>query len=359
MPRLFDPLPLRDRTLRNRIAMSPMCQYMAGADGRVTDWHLMHLGARAAGGVGLVVSEATAVEARGRISPQDLGLWHDAQVDGMARLARFVQSHGAAFAIQLAHAGRKAGTYRPWSPTRGAVPVEEGGWDDVVGPGDVPFSERHRSPTALTEAGAHAVVAAFADAATRADVAGADAVEIHGAHGYLLHSFYSPLTNDRRDGYGGDHHGRTRLLREAVAAVRAAWPAEKPLLVRVSASDWVDGGWTGDDTVRLARDLAELGVDLVDCSSGGARDGASATPYPNYQVAFAERVRREAGVPSGAVGQIGDPRQADAIVAEGRADLVLLGRALLRDPHWALRAAEALGAAERERWPAPYGWAVG
>jgi 2,4-dienoyl-CoA reductase-like NADH-dependent reductase (Old Yellow Enzyme family) len=359
MTGLFDPLTLRGLTLRNRLGMAPMCQYSAGPDGRATDWHLVHLGARAAGGVGLVIAEATAVEARGRISPQDLGLWDDAQVEGLRRVGDFVRSQGAAFAVQLAHAGRKAGTYRPWAERKGAVPPSDGGWDDVVGPTDAPFSERTHRPRALDEAGIARVVAAFAAAAARADAAGVDAVEVHGAHGYLLHSFLSPLVNTRADTYGGGFEGRTRLLREVVSAVRGAWPAHKPLLVRLSASDWHPHGWDADDTVRLARELRGLGVDLVDCSSGGAVADVTPPIGPNYQVAFAERVRREAGVASGAVGGITDPRQAAAIVHEGRADLVLLGKVLLREPHWPLHAALALGQATRERWARPYGWAVG
>jgi 2,4-dienoyl-CoA reductase-like NADH-dependent reductase (Old Yellow Enzyme family) len=359
MPRLFDPLRLRDLTLRNRLAMAPMCQYSAGPDGRVTDWHLMHLGARAAGGVGLVISEATAVEARGRISPQDLGLWDDAQVEPLRRVAALVRAQGAAFGVQLAHAGRKASTFRPWASSRGAAGHDAGGWADVVGPTPSAFSSLTHRPEPLDVEGIGAVVRAFAEAAARADDAGADVVEIHAAHGYLLHSFLSPLVNTRTDAYGGSFDGRTRLLLEVTSAVRGAWPEAKPLLVRLSATDWVEGGWNDDDTVRLASALRELGVDLIDCSSGGAVQGASVPVGPGYQVRFAERVRREAGIASGAVGAIVDPQQADAIVQEGRADLVLLGKALLRDPHWALHAAEALGEGAKHRWPVAYGWAVG
>jgi 2,4-dienoyl-CoA reductase-like NADH-dependent reductase (Old Yellow Enzyme family) len=359
MARLFDTLTLRDLTLRNRVALAPMCQYSAAFDGLPTAWHLVHLGARAAGGAGLVLSEATAVEARGRISPHDLGLWSDAQVEPFRRIADFVRSEGAAFGVQLAHAGRKASTHRPWSPRRGVAAAEDGGWSDVVGPTDAPFSPATAAPRALEAEELDAVVGAFVAAAARADAAGVDVVELHAAHGYLLHSFLSPLVNTREDRYGGSFEGRTRLLRETVTAVREAWPQHKPLLVRLSATDWVEGGWSGNDTVRLARELAGLGVDLIDCSSGGAVPDVAIERGANYQVALAERVRREAGVPSGAVGGIVDPHQAEAIVAEGRADLVLLGRELLRDPHWPLRAAAALGVARAERWPDPYGWAVG
>ena len=359
MPQLFDPLTLRDLTLRNRVAMSPMCTYSCEVrDGRASDWHLHHLAARAAGGVGLVIAEATAVEARGRISPEDLGLWDDSQIEPLRRVSRAVRSQGAAFAVQLAHAGRKAGTYRPWADARGVASVADGGWpDDVVAPTATRFSEATATPAALDAAGIRALTEAFVAAAQRADTAEVDAIELHAAHGYMLHSFLSPLVNDRSDAYGGDEAGRSRLLLEVVEAVRAVWPASKPLLVRISASDWAEGGWDGDASVRLARALAERGVDLVDCSSGGAVAGVRIAAHPNYQVPFAERVRREAGVASGAVGQIVDAHQAAAIVAEGRADVVLLGRALLRDPSWALHAAQALGVAAP--WPTQYGWAVG
>jgi len=355
MAHLFEPLRLRDLTLRNRIALSPMCTYSADG-GYANDWHLVHLGARAAGGVGLIVTEATAVEARGRISPQDLGLWRDDQVDGLRRITDFVHAQGAAAAVQLAHAGRKASTHRPWASARGAVADADGGWP-VVGATAAPFGPTLRTPRALAAEELPGIVAAFAAAAERADAAGFDAVEVHAAHGYLLHAFLSPLVNDRGDAYGGGFEGRSRLLREVVAAVRAVWPAGKPLLVRISASDWVEGGWSVDDSVRLAAELAGLGVDLVDCSSGGALPGVAIPAEPGYQVAFAERVRREAGVATGAVGRVTEAAEAEAIVRAGRADLVLLGRALLRDPHWALRAAAALGAPAP--WAVPYGWAVG
>jgi 2,4-dienoyl-CoA reductase-like NADH-dependent reductase (Old Yellow Enzyme family) len=279
-------------------------------------------------------------------------------VDGLRRVAAAVRAQGAAFGVQLAHAGRKAGTYRPWAEQRGAAAAADGGWpDDVVGPTDERFSEGTATPRALDAADLATIARSFAAAAARADAAGADVVEIHAAHGYLLHAFLSPLSNGRRDGYGGDEAGRSRLLLEVVDAVRGAWPAAKPLFVRVSASDWREGGWDGDATVRVARTLAARGVDLVDCSSGGAVAGVAIPVHANYQVGFAERVRREAGIASGAVGQIGDPRQAEAIVAEGRADLVLLGKALLRDPSWAVHAAQALGATPP--WPVQYRWAVG
>jgi 2,4-dienoyl-CoA reductase-like NADH-dependent reductase (Old Yellow Enzyme family) len=361
MPHLFEPLRLRDAVVRNRVAMSPMCTYSA-EDGRANDWHLVHLGARATGGVGMVVVEATAVEARGRISPFDLGLWRDDQVDGLRRVTDFVRSQGAVSAVQLAHAGRKASTHHPWAGAQGAVTDEDGGWP-VVGATTEPFSSKLREPSALDAEGCARVVSAFAAAAARADAAGFDAVEIHAAHGYLLHQFLSPLVNTRDDGYGGGFEGRSRLLREVARAVRAALPEGKPLLVRISASDWAEGGWSADDSVRLAGELAGLGVDLIDCSSGGAVAGVKIPVAPGYQVPFAERVRREAGVASGAVGRITTAAEADAIVREGRADLVLLGKALLDDPQWAIRAARELRAAGADDvvppWPVPYGWVFG
>ena len=346
---LFTPLALRGVALRNRIGVSPMCQYSA-TDGRANDWHLVHLGGFAKGGAGLVIFEATAVEPRGRISPGDLGLWEQAQQEPLARIVRFVEAQGAVPALQLAHAGRKASVRPPWE--QGGAPLAgEGGWP-VVGPSALPFGEGHPVPAALDEAGLRGVVAAFAAAARRAVEAGFKVVEVHAAHGYLLHQFLSPLSNQRTDGWGGDFTGRTRLTREVVAAVRAAVPDAMPVLVRVSATDWVEGGWSPDETVELARALRGLGVDLIDCSSGGLVPYAKVPAAPGYQVGFAERVRREAGIPSAAVGMITTPAQAEAIVAEGRADLVLLARELLRDPHFALRASLALHA--EGPWPRQY-----
>jgi 2,4-dienoyl-CoA reductase-like NADH-dependent reductase (Old Yellow Enzyme family) len=326
-----------------------MCQYSA-VEGRAGDWHLVHYGAFAAGGAGLVIVEASAVEARGRISPFDLGLWDDGQVEPLARVARFVEAQGAVPAVQLAHAGRKASVRPPWE--QGGAPLTgEGGWA-VVGPSALPFADGHPLPTALDEAGLRGLVASFAAAARRGVAAGFRAVEVHAAHGYLLHQFLSPLSNRRTDGYGGDFAGRTRLAREVVAAVRAAVPDGMPVLVRVSATDWVEGGWTPDETVELARGLRGLGVDLVDCSSGGLVPSARVPAAPGYQVPFAERVRREAAVASAAVGLITSPEQAEAIVDGGRADLVLMARELLRDPHFPLRAAVALKA--EGPWPRQY-----
>jgi len=347
MSLLFEPLTLRGATARNRIWVSPMCQYSA-VDGLPGDWHLVHLGARAVGGAGVVITEASAVSPEGRISPGDTGLWDDAQQDAWRRIVSFVQAQGALVGVQLAHAGRKASALPPWEG-RGVVGVGSGGWQPV-GPTTEPFPSL-ATPAELDEAGIHKVRADFVSATQRALSAGFDLVEVHAAHGYLLHSFLSPLSNTRTDGYGGDLAGRMRLALEVVADVRAAWPADKPLLLRISASDWTDGGWTVEDSVALAKEAAALGVDLVDCSSGG--NVLTSIPVgPGYQVPFAERVRRDAGVPTGAVGLITEPAQAEQILAEGRADVVLLARELLRDPHWPLRAAAALGA--DVAWPVQY-----
>ncbi len=330
-----------------------MCQYSCeGRDGRAGEWHLVHYGARAAGGVGLVLVEATAVEARGRISPQDLGLWEDVQVEPLARVARLVRACGAVPGVQLAHAGRKASTWRPWDG-RGPVPPREGGWP-VVGPSPVAFGEGYPVPEALDEAGLAAVVRAFAEAARRALEAGFEVVEVHAAHGYLLHEFLSPLANRRRDRYGGSFDNRVRLLCQVVEAVRRVWPEGLPLFVRISVTDWVPGGWDEEQSVELARRLLELGVDLLDCSTGGILPRVPIPEGPGYQVPFAERIRRAAGVPTAAVGLITEAGQADAIVREGRADLVLLGRQLLREPTWPLRAAHALGRDEAAPWPVQY-----
>ncbi|GAA3725734.1 NADH:flavin oxidoreductase/NADH oxidase [Plantactinospora mayteni] len=340
---LFSPLTLRSVTLPNRIVMSPMCQYSAGPDGLPTDWHRIHLGSRAVGGVGLVISEATAVVPEGRISPRDTGLWSDAHVDAWRPITAAVAGAGAVPAVQLAHAGRKASTYWPWSPVKGGVPDDEGGWTPV-GPGTEPFVPAYRTPVALDRAGIARVVEAFGRAAGRALDAGFRAVEIHAAHGYLLHEFLSPLVNFRTDSYGGDLAGRSRFALEVTRTVRAAVGDDVPVLVRISATDWVPGGWTPADSVLLAKLLAEAGADLVDCSSGGGVPEAEIPLGPGYQVPLAAQVRRESGVPTGTVGLISEPEHAEAIVATGEADLVLLGRELLRDPYWPRRAADRLGA---------------
>ena len=347
MSRLFEPLTLRGATARNRVWVAPMCQYSA-TDGMPEDWHLVHLGARAVGGAGVVISEATAISPEGRISPQDIGIWNDEQATAWARIVAFVQAQGALAGVQLAHAGRKASARRPWSG-RGAVPVEEGGWVPV-GPSAAAFPGL-ADPVALDLDGIAKVRADFVAATRRALAAGFDLVEIHAAHGYLLHEFLSPLSNERTDGYGGDLAGRMRLVLEVVEDVRSVWPEDKPLLLRISASDWTEGGWTPEDSVALAKEAAARGVDLVDCSSGG-NVLAEIPLTPGYQVPFASAVRSGAGVPTGAVGLITDARQAEQVLAEGHADVVLLARELLRDPHWPLHAAIELG--DDVEWPAQY-----
>ncbi len=347
---LLSPLSLRSVTLRNRIGMSPMCQYSA-VDGRVGDWHLVHYGARAVGGVGLVIVEASGVEARGRISADDVGIWEDGQVEPLARLVRVVAGHGATAGIQLAHAGRKASSRAPWD--QGGAPrlPAAGGWTPVA-PSAIPFADGHAIPEALDEAGIAGVVRAFADAAGRALAAGFEVVELHAAHGYLLHEFLSPLSNHRKDRYGGSLENRTRIVREVVEAVRRVWPDRLPLLLRVSCTDWTDGGWDLPQTVELARQVRALGVDLVDCSSGGNVATARIPAGPGYQVPFAEVVRRDAAIATAAVGLITSPAQAETIIRSGQADLVLLARELLRDPQFPLRAARDLGV--EGPWPRQY-----
>jgi 2,4-dienoyl-CoA reductase-like NADH-dependent reductase (Old Yellow Enzyme family) len=345
--KLFTPVTVRDLTVRNRVWVSPMCQY-SSVDGLPDDWHLVHLGQFATGGAGLVMTEAAAVVPEGRISPRDAGIWNDEQAAAWRRVTDFVHAHGAAAGVQLAHAGRKASTRPPWQG-RGPVPGSEGGWQPV-GPTTVAFGD-DTAPRALSDDEVAALPAVFAAATRRAVSAGFDAVELHFAHGYLVHQFYSPLTNTRDGRYGGDFAGRVRPALEIADAVRAEL-GDRPLFARLSATDWVAGGWTVDDTVRLARLLGEHGVDLIDCSSGGNALHAEIPLSPGYQVPFAARVRAEADVATGAVGLITDPDQAERIIAGGEADVVFLARALLRDPHWALRAAHTLGA--DAAWPDQY-----
>ena len=355
MAHLFDPLPLRSLTLENRIGVSPMCQY-SSIDGFASDYHLVHLGQFALGGAGLVISEAAAVSPEGRISPADLGIWKDAHIEGLARVTRFLREHGSRSCVQLAHAGRKASTRRPWDGV-GGLSDADGGWTPV-GPTAEAFEPRYRTPRALDAAGIAQVIDDFVAAARRADEAGFDAVEVHAAHGYLMHQFYSPLSNTRTDEWGGSFEARTRLVLEVTRAVRAAFPADRPVLVRISASEWAFDaadhpvGWTADDGVRLAGALREAGADLVDCSSGGNIASQKITLGPGYQVPLSARVRREAGIATAAVGLITEPAQAEAIVDGGEADLVLLAREMLRDPHFALRAARALG--QDVAWPIQY-----
>jgi len=348
MSHLFEPLKLRDLAVPNRVWVSPMCQYSA-VDGVPNDWHLVHLGQFALGGAGLVMAEASAVTPDGRISPGDAGLWNDEQVAAWRRITDFLHEQGSTTAVQLAHAGRKASTRAPWDGDE-TVPADEGGWQTVSSTSNA-FGAL-AAPRALTEDEVAAIPEQFAQAARRADAAGFDVVELHFAHGYLAHQFYSPLINDRTDRYGGSFDNRVRLLLEIVDAVRAVWPQERPLLARISATDWVEGGWTGDDSVRLAKLLAEHGVDLVDASTGGAVPDAQIPVSSGYQVRFARQIRAEAQVPSGAVGLITSPEQAEEIISSGSADAVLLARELLRDPHWPLRAADRLRAGNI--WPKQY-----
>ncbi|WP_127572179.1 NADH:flavin oxidoreductase/NADH oxidase [Georgenia faecalis] len=352
MSELFSPYRLRGLEMRNRVVVAPMCQYSA-VDGVPDDWHLVHLGSFARGGAALVITEATAVTPEGRISPGDTGLWNDAQQAAWARIVDFVHAQGALAGIQLAHAGRKASSRVPFDG-RGAVPDAEGGWEPVA-PSAVTFGDL-RDPREMTAAEVAALPGQFVAAARRAVAAGFDVLEIHAAHGYLLHQFLSPLANHRTDAYGGPFDHRARLTLEVVRAVRAALP-EVPLLVRLSATDWAEGGWDVDDTVRLSALLKEAGADLVDTSSGGTTERPSIPVAPGYQVPFARRIRAEAGIATGAVGLITEPAEAERVVADGDADLVLLGRELLRDPHWPLRAAHALGVPATDPgapWPKQY-----
>lgn len=349
MPHLFDPLILRGVTFPNRVFVSPMCEYSC-EDGFANDWHLVHLGSRAVGGAGLVMTEATAVVPEGRISPEDLGLWKDAHVEPLARIVRFIKGQGSVAGIQLAHAGRKASTYRPWSGS-GAVPESAGGWT-VLGPSASAFANNFPVPRAMSRDDIAAVTSAFVAAAERAHRAGFEVVEIHAAHGYLLHEFLSPLSNHRSDEYGGSFENRTRFLRETVRAVRAVWPASLPLFVRISATDWVDQGWDIAQSLALAELLKPLGVDLIDTSSGGNVATAKIPLGPGYQTPFAEQIRREAGIPTAAVGLITTPTQAEDIVFTGQADAVFIARELLRDPYFPMRAARELG--QDITWPAQY-----
>ena len=350
MPSLFDSLVLRGETLPNRIVVSPMCEY-SSTDGFANDWHLVHLGSRAVGGAGLIITEAAAVVPEGRISPQDLGIWKDEHIEFLGRITRFIHSQGSVAGIQLAHAGRKASTYRPWDGD-GAAPEEHGGWKNVVAPSAIPFAANYPLPHELTHEGIQAAVQAFVKAAARAREAGFKVIEIHGAHGYLISEFLSPLANHRTDEYGGSFENRIRLLLEVVAAVRKSLPDSFPLLVRISCTGWVEGGWTLDESVELAKYLKNAGVDLVDCSSGGNSPLAKIPMGPGYQTGFAERIRREANIMTGAVGMITSPAQADHIIRSGQADLAIIAREFLRDPYFPLRAGRELGVAIP--WPVQY-----
>ena len=349
---LFSPLAIRSVTTRNRLWVSPLCQYSCeDRDGMPNDWHLVHLGSFARGGAGLVMSEATAVLPEGRISPWDTGIWNDAQRDAWARIVDFIHGQGAVAAIQLAHAGRKASTYREWSG-EGTVPAAEGGWDTVA-PSAVAF-DGYAAPTALDEGGITAVIDAFGEAARRSLEAGFDVLEVHAAHGYLLHQFLSPLSNTREDRWGAGLVGRARLLLHVVRKVRAVAGDQVPVLVRVSATDWLEPeGWTLDDTVTVSQWLREAGADLVDTSTGGLVPGVRIPTGPGYQVAHATAIRERSGIAATAVGQIVEARQAESIIASGQADAVFVGREFMRDPHLPLRAAHELGV-EIDYWPAQY-----
>ena len=347
---LLSPLALRSVTLRNRIGMSPMCQYSA-VDGRVGDWHLAHYASRAVGGVGLVLVEASGVEARGRISPADVGIWEDGQVEPLARVVRGIVENGATAGIQLAHAGRKASVRAPWDQGGAPLLPGDGGWVPVA-PSALPFADGHATPAPLSEEGVAEVIRSFAAAARRALSAGFQVAEVHAAHGYLLHEFLSPLSNRRTDRYGGSLENRTRIVREVIEAVRREWPDRLPLFLRVSCTDWTDGGWDLPQTVELARQVGPLGVDVVDCSSGGNVATARIPAGPGYQVPFAESIRRDAAIATAAVGLITSPAQAETVIRSGQADLVLLGRELLREPYFPLRAARELGV--EGPWPRQY-----
>ena len=350
MTRLFDPLAIRDITFANRVFVSPMCQY-SSTDGYASDWHFVHLGSRAVGAAGLVLTEATAVLPEGRISPQDLGIWMDDHIEPLARIVRFIHEQGSVAGMQLAHAGRKASTYAPGAGN-GGIPESDGGWDNVVAPSALPFADNYPMPRALSVDGIKNVVSAFAAAARRACEADFRVIEIHAAHGYLIHEFLSPLTNQRTDAYGGSFENRTRILREIVAGVRDSWPEGAPLFVRISATDWIEGGWDIQQSVELVRQLKELGADLIDCSSGGNVPHAKIPVGPGYQTQFAERIRREANILTGVVGMITSPIQAEHILVTGQAYAIIIARELLRDPYWPLRAARELS--QPISWPVQY-----
>jgi 2,4-dienoyl-CoA reductase-like NADH-dependent reductase (Old Yellow Enzyme family) len=349
MIELFRPLKIRQIELKNRIAVSPMCQY-SSRDGFANEWHMVHLGSRAVGGAALVMTEATAVSPEGRISIDDLGIWKDEHIDYLKKITDFILQQNSVPGIQLAHAGRKSSRTSPWNGDR-VLSIEEGGWETVA-PSAIPFSEDTAIPVELSKEGIGKVVSDFKSAAIRALKAGFRVAEIHGAHGYLMHEFMSPLTNQRKDEYGGSFENRIRLLMEVVAAIRSVWPDEYPVFVRISSIDWRNDGWTLDESVDLAALLKKNGVDLLDCSSGGAVPGLEIKPGPGYQVQFAEEIRRKTGIMTGAVGIITTPAQAEEILSSGQADIVSLAREFLRDPYFPLHAAMALGV--DVPWPVQY-----
>lgn len=337
---LFEPLTLRGITLRNRIGLPAMCQY-SYTDGFSNDWQLVHLGALAAGGTGLIITEATAIDPRGRITPHDVGIWSDAHIEPLARMTAFLKQHGAVPGIQIAHAGRKASSKRPWDSGKPLSADQPGGWQ-VVGPSPIAFNENYQIPHELDKTEILEIQSAFRSAALRSLEAGFEWMEIHAAHGYLIHNFYSPYSNHRTDEYGGSFENRIRFFLETVRAVRQVWPERLPLTVRISGTDWIEGGWTVPDSIELARRLKEEGVDLIDCSSGGNVATAKVPTEPGYQVFISDEIRKGAQIATAAVGLITDPAQADAILRDDRADMVLLGRELLRDPYWPIHAAKVL-----------------
>jgi 2,4-dienoyl-CoA reductase-like NADH-dependent reductase (Old Yellow Enzyme family) len=354
---LFAPLTVRSVTLRNRIGVSPMCQYSC-QEGLLNDWHLVHLGSRAIGGAGLIMMEATGVEARGRISPSDAGIWSDAHIEPIARINRFLKQHGATPGIQLAHAGRKGSTARPWDGGR-SLSDEEGGWEPIA-PSAIAFGQEiSRIPREMTRDDIKEVQEAFRNAAARALDAGCEWLELHAAHGYMLHEFYSPLSNRRQDAYGGSFENRIRFTIETARIIRSVWPDKFPFAVRLSCTDWIEGGWTVDESVELSRRLKAEGVDLIDCSSAFNSPDYKAIPFgAGFQVPFAERIRREAGILTAAVGYITNAMQADGIIRNGRADIVLLAREMLRNPYWALQAAAVLNRRKDLPPPAQYARAI-
>ncbi len=350
MPHLFSPIKIRSIEFKNRLVVSPMCEY-SSEDGFANDWHLVHLGSRAIGGAALVITEATAVSPEGRISPGDLGIYKDEHIAKLKQITDFIHQHGAVAGTQLAHAGRKASHVIPWMGGKQIPSAQPGGWKTVA-PSAIPFTENEEAPTALDKTGIEKIKADFKAATLRAIAAGFDVIELHGAHGYLINEFLSPISNHRTDEYGGSFENRIRLLLEITEAVRSAWPEENPLFVRISASEWVEGGWTADDSVALAKILIDKGIDLVDCSSGGNVSYAKIPLKPGYQVEFAEKVKKESGILTGAVGLITEAVQADTIIQQGHADFVIMARELLRDPYFPLRAAHELG--HEVKWPVQY-----
>jgi 2,4-dienoyl-CoA reductase-like NADH-dependent reductase (Old Yellow Enzyme family) len=349
MSHLFAPLKIRNVTFRNRIFVSPMCQYSSN-EGAATDWHFVHLGSRAVGGAGLVMVEATAVSPEGRISPTDSGIWSDALAASFLRITRFIKEQGAVPGVQLAHAGRKASTAQPWNGG-GPVPVDRGGWKPIA-PSAIPFDSGYPVPREMTERDIESLVEQFVAAARRSADAGFELIELHSAHGYLLHEFLSPLSNHRTDQFGGSPANRMRLPLRVAAEVREVWPSGLPMFVRISATDWVEGGWDLPQSIELAKELKKIGIDLIDCSSGALVPHAKIPVGPGFQVPFAEAIRRDAGIMTGAVGMITDAQQAEQIIANGKADAVLLARKLLNDPYWPLHAAKELGASAK--WPVQY-----